>query len=56
VYGLGQAHLRDDHLGSKYKYNVYKEDPPYVEGKDNEVGNGKEVGLDSCMLQGSSNK
>ncbi|KAF2146962.1 uncharacterized protein K452DRAFT_242211, partial [Aplosporella prunicola CBS 121167] len=31
VYGKGQAGLRDDHPGSKYKYDVYKEDPPYVE-------------------------
>ena len=25
VYGKGQATLRDDHAGSKYKYNVYDE-------------------------------
>lgn len=31
VYGSGQAHLRSDHTGSSYKYDVYKEDPPYVE-------------------------
>ena len=31
VYGQGQAHLRDDHVGSKYKYDVYTEDAPYVE-------------------------
>jgi alkanesulfonate monooxygenase SsuD/methylene tetrahydromethanopterin reductase-like flavin-dependent oxidoreductase (luciferase family) len=30
VYGAGQAHLRDDHAGSRYKYDVYKEDAPYV--------------------------
>lgn len=29
VYGVGQSKLRDDHLGSTYKYDVYKEDPPY---------------------------
>lgn len=29
VYGKGQAKLRDDHLGSEYKYDVYKEEPPY---------------------------
>jgi hypothetical protein len=28
---VGQAHLRDDHFGSRYKYDVYKEDLPYVE-------------------------
>jgi alkanesulfonate monooxygenase SsuD/methylene tetrahydromethanopterin reductase-like flavin-dependent oxidoreductase (luciferase family) len=33
VYGKGQAHLRDDHLGSTYKYEVYKEEAPYVEPK-----------------------
>lgn len=32
VYGPGQAHLRSDHVGSEYKYDVYKEDPPYVGG------------------------
>lgn len=30
VYGKGQAHLREDHVGSTYKYEVYKEDPPYA--------------------------
>ncbi|GME32764.1 putative xenobiotic compound family protein [Neofusicoccum parvum] len=30
VYGRGQARLRDDHEGSKYKYDVYQEEPPYV--------------------------
>lgn len=30
VYGAGHASLRDDHTGSKYKYDVYKEDAPYV--------------------------
>lgn len=29
VYGKGQAHLRDDHSGSKFKYDVYEEEPPY---------------------------
>jgi hypothetical protein len=31
VYGEGQAKLRDDHIGSGYKYDVYKEDPPTYE-------------------------
>jgi FMN-dependent oxidoreductase (nitrilotriacetate monooxygenase family) len=30
IYGKGQSKLRDDHTGSKYKYHVYREDPPYV--------------------------
>ncbi|EEU37058.1 uncharacterized protein NECHADRAFT_52142 [Fusarium vanettenii 77-13-4] len=30
VYGKGQARLRDDHIGSKYKYEVYKEEEPFV--------------------------
>ncbi|KAL4883241.1 luciferase-like domain-containing protein [Aspergillus karnatakaensis] len=30
VYGQGQAGLRSDHTGSQYKYDVYKEDEPYV--------------------------
>ncbi|KAI4742854.1 bacterial luciferase-like protein [Aureobasidium sp. EXF-12298] len=30
VYGAGQAGLRADHTGSRYKYDVYKEDDPYV--------------------------
>jgi hypothetical protein len=29
VYGKGQLQLRDDHTGSRYKYDVYKKDPPY---------------------------
>ncbi|KAK8033919.1 bacterial luciferase-like protein [Apiospora marii] len=29
VYGEGQSGLRDDHPGSKYKYAVYEEEPPY---------------------------
>lgn len=34
IYGKGQAGLRDDHTGSSYKYNVYKEDAPYVADDD----------------------
>ncbi|OCK76329.1 bacterial luciferase-like protein [Lepidopterella palustris CBS 459.81] len=34
VYGKGQNGLRDDHTGSRYKYDVYKEDPPYIEGEE----------------------
>lgn len=30
VYGKGQKGLRDDHVGSRYKYDVYQEEPPYV--------------------------
>ncbi|CAG8954124.1 hypothetical protein HYFRA_00009228 [Hymenoscyphus fraxineus] len=30
VYGKGQSKLRDDHIGSSYKYDVYKEEAPYV--------------------------
>ena len=36
VYGAGQNHLRDDHLGSKYKYDVYQEEAPYVHDATNE--------------------
>jgi FMN-dependent oxidoreductase (nitrilotriacetate monooxygenase family) len=32
VYGHGQKGLRDDHEGSKYRYDVYKEDEPFVVG------------------------
>ncbi|CAL5869636.1 uncharacterized protein PFLUO_LOCUS3866 [Penicillium psychrofluorescens] len=32
VYGKGQKGLRDDHPGSQYKYDVYQEEEPYVEG------------------------
>jgi hypothetical protein len=28
-YGKGQAKLRDDHTGSRYKYDVYQEKRPY---------------------------
>ena len=31
IYGRGQSGLRDDHIGSKYKYDVYVEEPPYVQ-------------------------
>lgn len=31
IYGKGQRSLRDDHVGSKYKFDVYKEDPAYEE-------------------------
>ena len=42
VYGEGQKELRADHVGSSYKYDVYKEDPPYVhEGKVDVNGYGK---------------
>ncbi|KAK0712595.1 HK97 family phage prohead protease [Lasiosphaeria miniovina] len=32
IYGRGAHALRDDHLGSTYKYDVYKEDPPGESG------------------------
>ncbi len=28
VYGRGQSKLRDDHTGSRYKYDVYQEEYP----------------------------
>ncbi|KAF2226663.1 alkanesulfonate monooxygenase [Elsinoe ampelina] len=37
IYGKGQAGLRDDHTGSRYKYDVYKEDPPYVGQEDSKT-------------------
>ena len=44
VYGAGQAHLREDHVGSTYKYDVYKEDPPYIFNERlEEHGNGDTV-------------
>ncbi|KAJ5728871.1 Nitrilotriacetate monooxygenase component A/pristinamycin IIA synthase subunit A [Penicillium malachiteum] len=36
IYGKGQNELRDDHPGTKYKYDVYQEDPPYVEPEEAE--------------------
>jgi alkanesulfonate monooxygenase SsuD/methylene tetrahydromethanopterin reductase-like flavin-dependent oxidoreductase (luciferase family) len=36
VYGAGQAHLRDDHVGSTYKYDVYKEEAPYADDEVSE--------------------
>lgn len=45
VYGPGQAHLRDDHFGSRFKYDVYKEDSPYVkpsvDGEGEKPANGE---------------
>lgn len=32
VYGKGQASLRDDHVGAKYRYDVYPEDLPIEKG------------------------
>jgi len=43
VYGKGQAHLRDDHLGSTYKYDVYKEDVPYIEERTEEKSSSHEA-------------
>lgn len=37
VYGKGQKGLRNDHVGSTYKYDVYKEEPPFEEKEDAEV-------------------
>ncbi|ROW17486.1 hypothetical protein VPNG_00762 [Cytospora leucostoma] len=31
IYGKGQKELLDDHTGSRYKYDVYKEEAPYEE-------------------------
>ncbi len=42
VYGAGQSHLRHDHLGSKYKYDVYTEEAPYIdEAKDKKKDSNK---------------
>lgn len=38
VYGKGQSQLRDDHTGSRYKYDVYQEDPPYEHSKPEQTG------------------
>ncbi|KAJ5215761.1 Nitrilotriacetate monooxygenase component A/pristinamycin IIA synthase subunit A [Penicillium cinerascens] len=32
VYGKGPKVLGEDHPGSQYKYDVYQEEAPYVEG------------------------
>ncbi|KAG4435395.1 hypothetical protein IFR05_009138 [Cadophora sp. M221] len=34
VYGVGQKELRSDHTGSRYKYDVYVEDPPFDRAKE----------------------
>ncbi|KAI1471553.1 bacterial luciferase-like protein [Daldinia caldariorum] len=33
IYGKGQKGLRDDHIGSQYKYDRYQEEPPYQEAE-----------------------
>lgn len=33
IYGTGQSKLREDHPGSGYKYDVYKEEHPYKKRK-----------------------
>ncbi|ROV98418.1 hypothetical protein VMCG_07107 [Cytospora schulzeri] len=35
IYGRGQKGLRDDHAGSRYKYDVYQEEPPYRKEEEN---------------------
>ncbi|CAK7234514.1 hypothetical protein SCUCBS95973_008961 [Sporothrix curviconia] len=42
VYGAGHSRLLDDHTGSRYKYDVYKEDAPYV-AEDEAVGQNGET-------------
>ncbi|ORY67192.1 HK97 family phage prohead protease [Pseudomassariella vexata] len=37
IYGAGQKGLRDDHTGAAYRYDQYKEDPPYVVDRSGEV-------------------
>ncbi|KAJ9134862.1 Xenobiotic compound monooxygenase, DszA family [Coniochaeta hoffmannii] len=39
VYGKGQKELRSDHIGSKYKYDVYVEEPDYVRPAEDGLGN-----------------
>lgn len=34
VFGKGQKELRADHIGNKYKYDVYQEEEPYVDGTE----------------------
>lgn len=36
IYGKGQKGLRDDHTGSRYKYDVYQEEPAYVKVEKSE--------------------
>lgn len=36
IYGKGQKGLRDDHVGSTYKYDVYQEEPPFEDRKEGE--------------------
>jgi len=30
VYGKGQSNLREDHPGTKWKYDVYVEEEPFI--------------------------
>ncbi|KAK2750812.1 hypothetical protein FQN55_001824 [Onygenales sp. PD_40] len=39
IYGKGQKYLRSDHTGSQYKYDVYKEEEPYVKPAEGEQQN-----------------
>ncbi|KAI1376156.1 nitrilotriacetate monooxygenase component A [Hypoxylon crocopeplum] len=39
IYGKGQRGLRDDHVGSTYKYDRYQEEPPYEEEEYSKDGN-----------------
>jgi alkanesulfonate monooxygenase SsuD/methylene tetrahydromethanopterin reductase-like flavin-dependent oxidoreductase (luciferase family) len=40
VYGKGQSRIRDDHVGSRYRYDVYQEDPPFVKAGATDGENG----------------
>ncbi|KAL3425087.1 Dimethyl-sulfide monooxygenase 2 [Phlyctema vagabunda] len=37
IYGKGQSKLRDDHTGSRYKYDVYQEELPYSKSAEPET-------------------
>ena len=41
INGKGNNRLKSDHVGSGYKYDVYREDPPYV--AEENIGNGRKV-------------
>lgn len=38
IYGKGQKGLREDHVGSTYKYAVYHEEPTWEEGRTTQDG------------------
>ncbi|KAK5130039.1 hypothetical protein LTR08_002513 [Meristemomyces frigidus] len=56
VYGKGQSKLRDDHFGSSFKYDVYREEAAHSEKSGDELGNREEIAKapEACVIAGAA--